>query len=124
MSDSLGVWGKAAVLIAAVSALAGCGELVADRSQGVQLRTIQALARYWLNGYDWRRCEERLNALPQFKTEIDGVDVHFIHVKSRCEDALPLIMTHGWPGSVIELLETVGPLTDPVAHGGNAEDAF
>jgi hypothetical protein len=99
-------------------------ELVADRSQGVQLATIRALARYWLNGYDWRRCEARLNALSQFKTEIDGVDIHFIHVKSRHEDALPLIMTHGWPGSVIELLETVGPLTDPVAHGGNAEDAF
>jgi pimeloyl-ACP methyl ester carboxylesterase len=99
-------------------------ELVADRSQGVQLTTIQALARYWLNGYDWRRCEARLNALPQFKTEIHGVDIHFIHVKSRHEDALPLIMTHGWPGSVIELLDTVGPLTDPTAHGGNAEDAF
>jgi pimeloyl-ACP methyl ester carboxylesterase len=99
-------------------------ELVADRSQGVQLTTIQALARYWLNDYDWRRCEARLNALPQFKTEIDGVDVHFIHVKSRHQDALPLIMTHGWPGSVIELLETVGPLTDPTAHGGRAEDAF
>jgi pimeloyl-ACP methyl ester carboxylesterase len=99
-------------------------ELVADRSQGVQRATIQALARYWLNGYDWRRCEARLNALPQFKTEIDGVDIHFIHVKSRHEGALPMIMTHGWPGSVIELLETVGPLTDPVAHGGNAEDAF
>jgi pimeloyl-ACP methyl ester carboxylesterase len=99
-------------------------ELVADRSQGVQLTTIQALARYWLNGYDWRRCEARLTALPQFKTEIDGVDVHFIHVKSRHEAALPLIMTHGWPGSVIELLDTVGPLTDPTVHGGNAEDAF
>ena len=99
-------------------------ELVADRSQGVQLATIQALARYWLNGYAWRRCEARLNALPQFKTEIDGVDVHFIHVKSRHEDALALIMTHGWPGSVIELLETVGPLTDPTEHGGRAEDAF
>jgi pimeloyl-ACP methyl ester carboxylesterase len=99
-------------------------ELVPDRSQGVQLETIQELARYWATEYDWRRCEARLNALPQFKTEIDGVDVHFIHVKSRHEDALPLIVTHGWPGSVIELLETVGPLSDPTAHGGRAEDAF
>ena len=99
-------------------------ELVTDRSQGVQLATIQALARYWLNDYDWRRCEARLNDLPQFTTEIDGLDVHFIHVKSRHEDALPLIMTHGWPGSIIELLEIVGPLTDPTAHGGAAEDAF
>ena len=99
-------------------------ELVPDRSQGVQLETIQELAHYWGSEYDWRRCEARLNALPQFKTEIDGVDVHFIHVKSRHEDALALIMTHGWPGSVIELLETVGPLTDPTAHGGSAEDAF
>jgi pimeloyl-ACP methyl ester carboxylesterase len=99
-------------------------ELVPDRSQGVQLETIQELARYWATEYDWPRCEARLNALPQFKTEIDGVDVHFIHVQSRHEDALPLVMTHGWPGSVIELLETVGPLTDPTAHGGRAEDAF
>jgi pimeloyl-ACP methyl ester carboxylesterase len=99
-------------------------ELVADRSQGVQLAPLEALARYWTTEYDLRRCEARLNALPQFTTEIDGVDVHFIHVKSRHEDALPLIMTHGWPGSVIELLETVGPLTDPTAHGGQAEDAF
>jgi pimeloyl-ACP methyl ester carboxylesterase len=99
-------------------------ELVADRSQGVQLATIQELARYWGNDYDWRRCEARLNALPQFKTEIDGVDIHFIHVESTHEDALPLIMTHGWPGSVIELLETIGPLTDPTAHGGRPEDAF
>jgi len=99
-------------------------ELVADRSQGVQLATLQELARYWATEYDWRRCETRLNALPQFKTEIDGEDVHFIHVKSQHADALPLIMTHGWPGSVIELLETVGPLTDPTAHGGRAEDAF
>ena len=95
-------------------------ELVADRSQGVQLATIQELARYWATDYDWRACEARLNALPQFTTEIDGVDIHFIHVKSRHENALPLIMTHGWPGSVIELLETVGPLTDPTAHGGHA----
>jgi pimeloyl-ACP methyl ester carboxylesterase len=99
-------------------------ELVADRSQGVQLATLQELARYWAAEYDWRRCETRLNALPQFKTDIDGEDVHFIHVKSQHADALPLIMTHGWPGSVIELLETVGPLTDPTAHGGRAEDAF
>ena len=99
-------------------------ELVADRSQGVQLATIQELARYWATDYDWRACEARLNALPQFKTEIDGEDIHFIHVKSPHADALPLIMTHGWPGSVIELLETVGPLTDPTAHGGRAEDAF
>jgi pimeloyl-ACP methyl ester carboxylesterase len=99
-------------------------ELVGDRSQGVQLATIQELARYWSTDYDWRACEARLNALPQFKTEIDGVDVHFIHVQSPHPGALPLIMTHGWPGSVIELLETVGPLTDPVAHGGRAEDAF
>jgi pimeloyl-ACP methyl ester carboxylesterase len=99
-------------------------ELVDDRSQGVQLATMQALSRYWTMDYDWRACEARLNALPQFTTEIDGLDVHFIHVKSDHENALPLIMTHGWPGSVIELLETVGPLTDPTAHGGEAEDAF
>ena len=99
-------------------------ELVADRSQGVQLATLQALARYWTTEYDWRKCEARLNALPQFTTEIDGVEIHFIHVRSRHENALPLIMTHGWPGSVIELLETVGPLTDPTAHGGTPEDAF
>jgi pimeloyl-ACP methyl ester carboxylesterase len=99
-------------------------ELVADRSQGVQLATIQELARYWSAEYDWRACEARLNALPQFTTVIDGVDIHFIHVKSPHADALPLVMTHGWPGSVIELLEVVGPLTDPAAHGGRAEDAF
>jgi pimeloyl-ACP methyl ester carboxylesterase len=99
-------------------------ELVTDRSQGVQLAAIQNLARYWATEYDWRRCEARLNALPQFTTEIDGLDIHFIHVKSQHENALPLIMTHGWPGSVVELLETVGPLTDPAAHGGSAEDAF
>jgi pimeloyl-ACP methyl ester carboxylesterase len=99
-------------------------ELVADRSQGVQLATIQELSRYWATEYDWRRCEARLNALPQFMTGIDGVDVHFIHVKSPHAGALPLIMTHGWPGSVIELLGAVGPLTDPAAHGGQAEDAF
>jgi pimeloyl-ACP methyl ester carboxylesterase len=99
-------------------------ELVEDRSQGVQLATLQELARYWTTEYDWRKAEARLNALPQFTTEIDGVDIHFIHVRSQHEDALPLLMTHGWPGSVIELLETVGPLTDPTAHGGQAEDAF
>ena len=99
-------------------------ELVEDRSQGVQLATTQALARYWTSEYDWRRCETRLNALPQFTTEIGGVVIHFIHVRSPHEDALPLIMTHGWPGSVIELLETVGPLTDPTKHGGRADDAF
>jgi pimeloyl-ACP methyl ester carboxylesterase len=100
------------------------GELVDDRSQGVQLATIRELARYWADEYDWRACEARLNALPQFTTEIDGVDIHFIHVKSDHAGALPLIMTHGWPGSVIELLGAVGPLTDPPAHGGAAEDAF
>jgi pimeloyl-ACP methyl ester carboxylesterase len=99
-------------------------ELVDDRSQGVQLVTLQELARYWTTEYDLRRPESRLNALPQFTTEIDGINVHFIHVRSPHEDALPLIMTHGWPGSVVELLETVGPLTDPTAHGGKAEDAF
>jgi pimeloyl-ACP methyl ester carboxylesterase len=99
-------------------------ELVDDRSQGVQLAPIQALARYWAGDYDWRRCEAKLNALPQFTTEIDGVSIHFIHVRSAHDGALPLIMTHGWPGSVVELLEAVGPLTDPTAHGGRAEDAF
>jgi pimeloyl-ACP methyl ester carboxylesterase len=99
-------------------------ELVEDRSQGVQLATIRELARYWATDYDWRKAEAKLNALPQFTTEIDGVEIHFIHVRSTYENALPLIMTHGWPGSVIELLETVGPLTDPTAHGGEAEDAF
>ena len=99
-------------------------ELVGDRSQGVQLATIQELARYWATDYDWRGCEAELNALPQFTTVIDGVGIHFIHVRSPHPGALPLIMTHGWPGSVIELLETVGPLTDPTAHGGRAEDAF
>jgi pimeloyl-ACP methyl ester carboxylesterase len=99
-------------------------ELVPDRSQGVQLEALQALARYWATDYDWRKAEAKLNALPQFTTEIDGVDIHFIHVRSPHEHALPLIMTHGWPGSVIELLEVVGPLTDPTAHGGTAEDAF
>jgi len=99
-------------------------ELVPDRSQGVQLATLQELARYWTSEYDWRTCEARLNALPQFTTAIDGVEIHFIHVRSRHENAMPLIMTHGWPGSVIELLDTVGPLTDPTAHGGSPGDAF
>ena len=99
-------------------------ELVTDRSQGVQLATIKALADYWETKYDWRRAEAKLNASPQFTTEIDGVEIHFIHVRSPHENALPLIMTHGWPGSVIELLETIGPLTDPTAHGGQPEDAF
>ena len=99
-------------------------ELVEDRSQGVQLATLQELARYWTTDYDWRKAEARLNSLPQIVTEIDGVDIHFIHVTSPHENALPLIMTHGWPGSVIELLDSVGPLTDPTAHGGSAEDAF
>jgi len=99
-------------------------ELVADRSQGVQLATIQELARYWTAEYDWRACEAELNALPQFTTEIDGVDIHFIHVTSDHAGALPVIITHGWPGSVIELLGVIGPLTDPAAHGGSADDAF
>jgi len=99
-------------------------ELVPDRSQGVQLAPLRALARYWATDYDWRRAEAKLNALPQFVTEIDGVDIHFLHVRSRHDGALPLLMTHGWPGSVVELLETVGPLTDPTAHGGAPEDAF
>jgi pimeloyl-ACP methyl ester carboxylesterase len=99
-------------------------ELVDDRAQGVQLATIEALAQYWSTEYDWRRCEARLNALPQFTTVIDGVQIHFLHVRSPHPNAMPLIMTHGWPGSVIELLESIGPLTDPTAHGGQAEDAF
>jgi pimeloyl-ACP methyl ester carboxylesterase len=99
-------------------------ELVEDRSQGVQLSALRELARYWETDYDWRKAEARLNALPQFTTEIDGVEIHFIHVRSRHENALPLIMTHGWPGSVVELLDTIGPLTDPTAHAGAAEDAF
>jgi len=99
-------------------------ETVADESQGVQLATMQELVRYWGTEYDFRRLEARLNALPQFITEIDGLDIHFIHVKSPHENALPLIITHGWPGSVIEMLNVVGPLTDPTAHGDDAEDAF
>ena len=99
-------------------------ELVPDRSQGVQLATLQELARYWGSDYDLGRVAARLNALPQFTTEIDGVGIHFVHVRSEHENALPLIITHGWPGSVIELLDVVGPLTDPPAHGGRVEDAF
>jgi pimeloyl-ACP methyl ester carboxylesterase len=99
-------------------------ELVGDRSQGVQLATMQALCQYWASEYEGRRVESRLNALPQFITEIDGVDIHFVHVNSQHQDALPLIMTHGWPGSVIEMLDSVGPLTNPTAHGGSAADAF
>ena len=99
-------------------------ETVADESQGVPLVTIQELARYWATDYHWRKCEAKLNALPQFMTEIDGLDIHFIHVRSNHENALPLIVTHGWPGSIIEQLKILGPLTDPSAHGGSAQDAF
>jgi len=99
-------------------------ETVTDRSQGAQLAKLQELMRYWGTDYDWRKVEARLNALPQFTTSIDGVDIHFIHVRSRQKNALPLIVTHGWPGSIIEQLKIVGPLTDPAAHGGSAEDAF
>ena len=99
-------------------------ETVMDASQGVQLATVQALIDYWGSDYDWRKCEAKLNALPQFTTEIDGLDIHFIHVRSKHENALPVIITHGWPGSIIEQLKIVGPLTDPTAYGGNAVDAF
>ena len=99
-------------------------ELVADRSQGVQLATIKELVRYWATDYDWRKAEARLNSYPQFVTNIDGVDIHFIHVKSRQPNAMPIIITHGWPGSVMELLDVIGPLTNPTANGGRAEDAF
>jgi pimeloyl-ACP methyl ester carboxylesterase len=99
-------------------------ELVNDQTQGVQLATTQALARYWGTDYDWRKCEAKLNAVPQFLTEIDGQDIHFIHVRSKHENALPLIVTHGWPGSIIEQLKIIGPLTDPTAHGASAADAF
>ena len=99
-------------------------ETVADASQGVQLATIQALARYWATEYDWRKIEAKLNALPQFITEIDGLDIHFIHVRSKHENALPLIVTHGWPGSIIEQMKIIDPLTNPTAHGGSASDAF
>ena len=99
-------------------------ETVEDTSQGVQLRTMQQLARYWATEYDWRKVEAKLNALPQFVTEIDGLDIHFIHVRSRHESALPMIVTHGWPGSVIEQLKIIDPLTNPTAHGASAADAF
>jgi pimeloyl-ACP methyl ester carboxylesterase len=99
-------------------------EIVADASQGVQLATMRALASYWQTEHNWRKVEARLNALPQFITEIDGLDIHFIHIRSRHPDALPVIITHGWPGSVIEQLKIIGPLTDPAAYGGNVEDAF
>ena len=99
-------------------------ETVKDQSQGVQLATIQALARHWATEYDWRRCEARLNALPQFITEIDGLDIHFIHVRSQHEDAMPLLVTHGWPGSIVDQLKIVDPLTNPTAHGASASDAF
>ena len=99
-------------------------ETVTDQTQGVQLATVQALARYWATAYDWRKCQAQLNALPQFITEIDGLDIHFIHVRSKHENALPLIVTHGWPGSIVEQLKIIDPLTDPTAHGGSASDAF
>jgi hypothetical protein len=99
-------------------------ETVADSSQGVRLATMQALARHWATAYDWRKCEARLNAVPNFVTNIDGLDIHFIHVRSKHADALPLIITHGWPGSVVEQLKVIAPLTDPTAHGGSAADAF
>jgi len=99
-------------------------ETVPDQSQGAQLARLQALVQYWGSGYDWRKAEAQLNALPQFVTNIDGVDIHFIQVKSKEKNAMPLLITHGWPGSVFEFLGTIGPLTDPVAHGGTAADAF
>ncbi|MGA7288899.1 MAG: epoxide hydrolase, partial [Terriglobales bacterium] len=99
-------------------------ETVKDATQGVELATTQALARYWATEYDWRKIEAKLNALPQFITEIDGLDIHFIHVRSKHENALPLIVTHGWPGSITEQMKIIDPLTNPTAHGGNASDAF
>src|SRR5687768_8216117 len=99
-------------------------ETVPDSSQGVPLATMQDLARYWATEYDWRKCEAKLNAIPQFITEIDGLDIHFVHVRSKHENALPLIVTHGWPGSIIEQLKIIGPLTDPTAHGATVSDAF
>src|SRR6266699_3089548 len=99
-------------------------EIVNDQSQGVQLSTMQNLARYWGTQYDWRKCEARLAALPQFTTTIDGVDIHFIHLRSKEKNALPVIVTHGWPGSIIEQLKIIDPLTNPTAHGGTAADAF
>jgi pimeloyl-ACP methyl ester carboxylesterase len=100
------------------------GETVSDDSQGVPLATMQKLARYWATDYDWRRCEAELNALPQFITEIDGIDIHFIHVRSQHDDALPLVVNHGWPGSIIEQLKLIDRLTDPTSHGASADDAF
>src|SRR5437016_6441889 len=99
-------------------------EQVADASQGVQLATMQALAKYWANSHDWRKCEAKINAVPNFITEIDGLDIHFIHVRSQHENALPMIVTHGWPGSIIEQMKIIEPLTNPTAHGGTAADAF
>src|SRR5665213_938369 len=99
-------------------------ETVTDASQGVQLATMQALARYWTSEYDWRKVEARLNGLPQFITEVDGLDIHFIHVRSKHDNALPLIVTHGWPGSIIEQMKIIDPLTNPTAHGASASDAF
>ena len=99
-------------------------ETVSDYSQGVPLKTVQQLLRYWQTDYDWRKVEARLKALPNFITEIDGLDIHFIHVRSKHENALPLIVTHGWPGSIIEQLKIIDPLTNPTAHGGSASDAF
>ncbi len=99
-------------------------ETVTDQSQGVQLATIQKLARYWQTDYDWRKIEAKLNALPQFMTEIDGLDIHFIHVRSKHDNALPMIVTHGWPGSIIEQLKIIDPLTNPTAHGASASDGF
>src|ERR1700686_4227693 len=99
-------------------------ETVSDASQGVQLATTQALARYWATDYDWRKIEAKMNALPQFITEIDGLDIHFIHVRSKHENALPLVVTHGWPGSVVEQLKIIEPLINPTAHGASASDAF
>src|SRR6266404_5984834 len=99
-------------------------ETVTDYSQGVPLKPVQQLLSYWLGHYNWREVEARLNAVPNFITEIDGLDIHFIHVRSRHENAMPLIVTHGWPGSIIEQLKIIGPLTDPTAHGGSASDAF
>ena len=99
-------------------------ETVPDQTQGVQLATIQALARYWETEYDWRKIEAKLNALPQFITEIDGLDIHFVHVRSKHENALPLIVTHGWPGSIVEQMKIIDPLTNPTAHGGSVSDAF
>src|ERR671915_2103995 len=99
-------------------------ETVEDHSQGVQLATMQKVARYWHDEYDWRKCEARLNAVPQFITEIDGLDIHFVHVRSKHENALPIVVCHGWPGSVVEQMKIIDPLTNPTAHGGNASDAF